>query len=256
MKALVFVLVLANALFFAYTQGHFGRPENPDAGRVEQQLNPERIRVVARGEPPAGSETKKEVPAPEKEADAEKPVAEKTAAIETPGVAEKPTATEKPAAIEKPGQNACMLWSELSGSEANRLAGLLGEKFTDFEVVRRATPVEGAGWWVFIPPLPSKAEADKKAGELKRMGVTDYFVVQEAGPNRFAISLGVFSSESGANEHLTNLKAQGVRSARMGARLGKDALQAVEARGPANRLAALAAAAAATLPEIVSRQCK
>lgn len=250
MKALVFVLVLANLLFFAFAEGYFGRPENPDAGRVEQQMNPERIQVVARGEPPGPTNVaKKEQEPPAKESEA----AEKAA----PAV-EKETAAEKPAVAEAPppAPQSCVAWTELTGPEANRLATLAEEKFSDFKLLRRATPVEGAGWWVFIPPLPSKLDAERKAGELKRIGVTDYFIVQEAGPNRFAISLGVFSNEQGANDHLANLKSKGVRSAKVDQRIGKDALQAVEARGPAARQTALVAAAKAALPEIVSQKCK
>lgn len=253
MKALVFILVLANVLFFAYGSGYFGRPDNPDAGRVEQQLNPDRIRVVARGEPP-GAEAKK-APEPAKEAG---DGAEKEAVPEAAAAADKPAApAEKPVAAAVPtGPQSCVVWSELTGLEANRLAGLVEEKFTDFKVERRATPVEGGGWWVFIPPLPSKADAERKAGELKRMGVNDFFIVQEAGPNRFAISLGVFSNEQGANDQLANLKVKGVRSAKVGQRITKDALHAVEARGPAARQAALVAAAKGALPEISSQSCK
>src|SRR3990167_4112623 len=52
-KALVFLLVLANLLFYAFGAGYFGRPDNPDAGRVEQQILPERMRIAARGDAPA-----------------------------------------------------------------------------------------------------------------------------------------------------------------------------------------------------------
>jgi hypothetical protein len=253
MKALVFVLVLANVLFFAYAEGYFGRPDNPDAGRVEQQLNPERIRVVGRGEPPAGEA--KKAPEPAKEpGEAGGEAAGRDAASEPAAAADKTAVSaEKPVPA---GPQSCLVWSELTGPEATRLASLVEEKFTDFKAERRATPVEGGGWWVFIPPLPAKADAERKAGELKRMGVDDFFIVQEAGPNRFAISLGVFSSEQGANDQLSNLKAKGVRSAKVGQRITKDALHAVEARGPAARQAALVAAAKAALPEIASQTCK
>ena len=53
MKAIVFLLVLANVLFYAFTEGYLGRSESPDAGRVEQQVQAERMRIVSRGEVPA-----------------------------------------------------------------------------------------------------------------------------------------------------------------------------------------------------------
>lgn len=232
MKILVFILVLANLLFFAYTEGYFGHPENPDAARVQQQLNADRIHVVGRGEPPAGKAAangKKEEAAAPKEAVAAK---------------------------EAPAPETCVAWSGLSGKDAERLAAVLGDKFGDFKLVKQVLPTEGGSWWVFIPPLPNKAEAEKKAAELKRMSVDDYFVVQEAGPNRFAISLGVFSSEAGAGERLADLKAKGVRSAKSGPRNGKDALHLIEARGAAAREAAMLEAVAAVLPESRSQACK
>ncbi|MGB4673915.1 MAG: hypothetical protein WBH99_08235, partial [Azovibrio sp.] len=48
MRALVFFLILANLLFFAYTQGYLGTAEAPDALRIEQQVHPERLRLLAR----------------------------------------------------------------------------------------------------------------------------------------------------------------------------------------------------------------
>ena len=38
MRALVFLLILANLLFFAWTQGYLGNTANPDALRLQQQL--------------------------------------------------------------------------------------------------------------------------------------------------------------------------------------------------------------------------
>ena len=64
MKALVFLLVLANLLFYAFGAGYFGRPDNPDAGRVEQQVAPERMRIVSRGEAPGAPPVKSEQAAP------------------------------------------------------------------------------------------------------------------------------------------------------------------------------------------------
>lgn len=232
MKAVVFVLVLANLLFFAYAEGYFDRPENPDAERVAQQVKPESIRVVARDEAPplrAGDERRDETTPP--------PAA---------------PAQEKAA----PPDAVCLSWSGLAAKDADRLAALLGERFQDFKLSRQLAPGENATWWVFIPPLPSKADADRKAGELARLGIEDYFVVQEAGPNRFAISLGVFSSEGGAGERLAALKTKGVRSARSGLRSGKGALAAIEVRGPASREAALRQAVSAVLPDIPGKACQ
>lgn len=254
MKALVFLLFLANLLFFAYTEGYFGHTDNPDAARVQQQLNAERIHIMGRGEPPAG---KKEEAAP-KEAAAKE--AEKEAPKEA-GKADKEQVKEpakEPAkeAAKKDARQTCIAWGGLSAKEADRLSSLLGDKFGEFKLAKQTVPAEGGSWWVFIPPLPNKADAEKKASELRKLGVDDYFVVQDAGPNRFAISLGVFSNESGANERLTDLKDKGVRSAKVGARKGKDALHLIEARGAAGRESDMLEAVAKALPDSRSQSCK
>nr|WP_302476158.1 SPOR domain-containing protein [Azonexus fungiphilus] len=113
---------------------------------------------------------------------------------------------------------------------------------------------ESTGWWVHIPPLANKAAADKKAQELKALGVSDYFVVQE-GATRNAISLGIFSSEKGGRERLAELQAQGVRSAKLVPRPDKDGNQQIELRGPADRRAALLAALAEALPKTPPQDC-
>ena len=77
---------------------------------------------------------------------------------------------------------------------------------------------EVAGWWVFISPQGSRQSALKKALELRDLGVDEYFIVQDEGEHRWALSLGIFRSEEAAQARLAALRAQGVRSARVGAR--------------------------------------
>lgn len=247
MRTLVFLLVLANLLFFTYDEGYFGQPDNPDAGRAQQQLNPERIQIMARGEPPAAL-------GPEKEGAV---VAESFAVPgEEPGPAEKTSLPERAAPTEKSAlPDVCVVWNDLSVPETKRLMALLSDKFGDFKLERRTLPSESSGWWVYIPPLPNKADAERKVAELRRLGVTDYFIVQEAGPNRFAVSLGVFSSETSASEHLAGLKAKGLKNVKAGPRLSKPGRQVIEAHGATARQPALVAAAAAALPETAAQAC-
>ncbi|MBC3883870.1 SPOR domain-containing protein [Undibacterium griseum] len=74
---------------------------------------------------------------------------------------------------------------------------------------------ESASHMVFIPSQGSKDGADKKVSELRRIGVTDFFVIQEQGPLHWGISLGVFKTEEAAKQHLANLNNKGVRTARI-----------------------------------------
>jgi hypothetical protein len=80
--------------------------------------------------------------------------------------------------------------------------------------------VDATGYWVHIPPLKSKAEMDKKLGELTTFGIADFSPVQDPNLGRYAISLGIFSTEDAAQGRLATLKEKGVRSAVMEPRAG------------------------------------
>ncbi|MES2036852.1 MAG: SPOR domain-containing protein [Pseudomonadota bacterium] len=88
----------------------------------------------------------------------------------------------------------------------------LGDRQSRINVVDVATHM------VFIPSQGSKEGADKKAGELRRLGITDFYIVQDQSNLRWGISLGVFKTEEAAKLHLNNLSNKGVRSARIGPR--------------------------------------
>ncbi len=206
MRVLVFLLVLANLLFFTWTQGYFGAPPTPDEGRIAQQLKPEKLRIVARGEAPA--------------IEASAPAA--TAVATAPAVPE-----------------ACVAWSNLIGAEADRLAKLASVRAPSTRLIRRIESTTAKAWWVFIPPAAGKAELDRRVAELKQLEVPEYFVIQDAGPNRLAVSLGVFSTEAAAKSHLDSLRAKGLKAARSGPKSGIEQHVAVDLRGPEAELAKL-----------------
>jgi hypothetical protein len=92
-------------------------------------------------------------------------------------------------------------------------------------------PVQEKSYWVMIPPLADKVTADKKAVELKRMGISDFFVVTEAGSYRNAIVLGSFSTEDTAKDLLDRMSKKGVRSARIDIRLRPTDRTQIDVRG-------------------------
>ena len=257
MKVLIFLLVLANLLFYAFSQGIFGQSDNPDAGRLEQQVKPDSIRIVARGDGAKAARTVEAKPAVAEE----KPTGEEKSAAEAGGgVKPGKEGRDKPAEVPKETAEAsvgpiCFAWERLTVPEADRLTALLGDKFAKLKLSRKAVDAEVSGWWVYIPPQVSKPEAEKKASELRGLGVTDYFAIQD-GPNRFAISLGVFSSEKGAQDRLAELKAKGVRSAKMTPRPGKEGSITLEARGSGTVRKALLVAATEVLPKNSAVECK
>lgn len=279
MRVFVFLLVLANLVFLAWTQGYFGQMNSPDAVRLEQQVAPERLKILSReASPLAGSAAEMpnggnsgEGSLPKlAEAAAEKPVAVPGAvvtagkavdstpespvekAVDKPGK-KQATQLPEPAPASKGGAEKCTAWRGLSTADSDAIDAILaGERFSALRRVRQSIP-EKQSWWVFIPPLASKTDAERKAGELRRLGVTDYFVVQEPKTLRHAISLGVFSTEQAADAHLEGLRGKGVRSARVDQRPGGGVI--VEVTGAGNLVDALVDAVRQALPEIRRGTC-
>jgi hypothetical protein len=115
---------------------------------------------------------------------------------------------------------------------------------------------EKAGWWVFIPPQPNRAAAQKKTAELKGIGIDDYFILQDEGGMRWAVSLGVFSSEDAAKARLEALRAKGVRSAQTGERETQVTKIWFQVRGADAALQAKLKGFAQALPGTELRDCQ
>ena len=218
MRILFLLLVAANLVFFAWLQ--FMAPLDPalDPQPMSQQIDPAKLRIVSEREIAQLAAA----PSPAAPAPAAK-LAAKTAPDSKPAPEAKPAAEPKPAAAAKPAPEpqplACIEWGSFSPQDAaraeQRLEPLaLGSRLAQFR------GDENASWWVFIPPQPSRAAAQKKAAELKSLGLgaDEYFVVQENGKLRWSLSLGVFRTEEAARARLEALRARGVRSAQVGRR--------------------------------------
>ncbi|WP_313951163.1 SPOR domain-containing protein [Accumulibacter sp.] len=221
MRIAVFLLLLANLFLFVWTQGYLGAPANPDARRVAQQLLPEKVKIVSRGEE-------------------SRPASKK---VEAENV------------VEKTAAESCQLWSDLTSADAEQIERLLADRFAAFKALRHAAG-EVSAFWVFIPPLASKEEATRKTTELQQLGVQEFFIVPNGGVSPLAISLGSYRSEEAANARLEALRAKGVKSAKVGERKGKSSLNALEIRGPEAQAETLREAIAALLPKASPAACK
>lgn len=203
MRALFLILLLANVVFFAWTRLIAGGGSGADPAPLARQIEPEKLRIVS----------------PEELARLSTPKPAAVAAAPAPAAPIPPAAPAAPTPAPAPLK--CLEWGSFAAADAARAQEAL-EPLALGERVTQRKANETTSWWVFIPaqtraPNPRQA-ALRKAGELKSLGVNDYFVVQEDGPNRWAVSLGVFRSEEAAQARLTSLHAQGVRSARIAPR--------------------------------------
>lgn len=112
---------------------------------------------------------------------------------------------------------ACLEWGAFVGGDTSRAGQALEPLGLGAKLTQRKQQ-DVAGFWVYISPLASRQIATQKAGELKRLGVDEYFVVPDDPKWRNAISLGVFKTEEAAKARLGALRAKGVASAIIGAR--------------------------------------
>ena len=121
---------------------------------------------------------------------------------------------------------------------------------------RNVTGQEISSYMVYIPPQGSKEGADRKAGELKQLGVTNYFIMNDSSPLRWGISLGVFKSENSAQSQLASLNKQGVHSARIAPRYSASKQMAYQFRDLDAATRARLEKIKAQFPEQELRNCK
>ena len=114
-------------------------------------------------------------------------------------------------------KTACLEWGPFGTGEVKPAQSALEGLQPDIAISQREVQTV-VGFWVYIPPLDSRSEVDRKIAELRKLGVEEYYAVESQGPMRNAISLGIFKTEEAANAYLERLREKGVRSARAGSR--------------------------------------
>ncbi len=232
MKKLFLILLLANVVLFAVMQSG-GIVLGDQGGQAQPYLNGELIRLI----PPPQSIPAKSLPAQAQvyvpsTLPAPVSVASVSAPIAVPPVQESasspssspsntpPTKNVDASTVAKSDDLVCLEWGGFSGTGLTQAAAALSALQLGDKLVRRQIEHD-TGFWVYIPPLRSQAAVKRKIGELKELGIKEYFVVQTPGPWLNAISLGVFKTQDSAQSFLGHLRAKGVRSAKVGEHASK-----------------------------------
>jgi hypothetical protein len=185
MKAVFFLLLLLNLGFFVWTQMDPIHASS-EAQLIDQQLNPKAIQLLT---------------------------AEQVAALS----AERAERAARAERAKAPKLTPCLELGAFNPGDLPRVEQVLGALALGPKLSQRRVD-EVANFWVYMPPQANRQTAARKAAELKKIGIEEFFVVQDDSKFRFAISLGVFKSEEAAKAQLEQLRAKGVRSARVGAR--------------------------------------
>ncbi len=191
LKFIFWSLLSINAALFAYGQGYLGnfKGNEHEPARMKNQLNPDKLSVITSAQAHAAA----------------------SAALQA--------AEDAKLALKKPDPIPCTEVGNFPASDAARFElQLAALNLGDHQSRQNITTQDVTSHIVFIPPQGSKEGADKKVGELKDLGVTNYFIMSENTTMRWAISLGVFKSESAAQNLLAALVKQGVHSAKIAPR--------------------------------------
>lgn len=181
LRALILFLLLANGLFYAWSQGllaAYGLAPEPvsEPQRLQQQLHPEMVRVL----PPHGADAL--------------PVA----------VASAPAPAE-------PGPTECLTAGLFDMARGTALAQALSAALPAGAWTLEES-VQPGRWIVYMGRYPNADWVDRKKAELRGMHVR-----YEAPPRGLepGISLGGFDSEAAASRSLGELTQRGVRTARV-----------------------------------------
>ncbi len=121
----------------------------------------------------------------------------------TPSPSEQIINTPEPVAI-------CFEWGIFSDTNLSKAQKALAK--IDLQAsVREQNSEQPKRYWVYSPPAKTAAAAQKKAAELKALGIDDLFIVQEEKWKN-AISFGIFEDELLADKLMQELKAKGVKN--------------------------------------------
>jgi hypothetical protein len=74
--------------------------------------------------------------------------------------------------------------------------------------------VDVDAYMVSVPPLPSRASAESRAGDLRRQGVKEAVVI-DSGKGQFIVALGAFRTEQAALARADELAKQGIKLVRV-----------------------------------------
>ena len=195
LKFVFWALLALNALLLAYGQGYLGTLEGGEREpqRLKNQLATERMVMLGALEARAAAET--------------------AAAPETP---EAPPAEPVPAAAPQVETVACTQVGAFATADARRFETRIARLDLGARAARTGVPFqEITSHLVYLPPNGGKEGAERRVAELKEKGVQNFFVMQGDSPLRWAVSLGVFKTETAAQGLVAALGKQGVRGVRV-----------------------------------------
>ena len=196
LRLAVIVLLLANAGYYAWSQGllkdwGFAPEEQAEPQRMNQQIRPETLQILrvnpSRNAPPASSQ-----------------------AAPAGAAAASSSASSSPSSPSAPEAGECLqagVFDERQAEALNATLAPLPQGSWQLD----PTPIPGR-WMVYMGRFDDLETLDRKRAELRARKVDHD---RAGGTLEYGLSLGRFSSKEAAERELTNLANKGVRTARV-----------------------------------------
>ena len=202
LRLAVIVVLLANAGYYAWTQGFLRQwglapQEQSEPQRMDQQIKPETLQILKVNPGKSAAATSLGPAAPEASPAAPAPAA-------TPSV----SVTEAPAPAPEPRE--CLqagVFDERQAEAIRMAATALPRGSWALE----SAPLPGR-WMVYMGRFDDMEALDKKRTELRSRNVE---FDRAGGSWEYGLSLGRFSTKDAAERELNNLNNKGVRTARV-----------------------------------------
>ena len=196
LRLAVIVLLLANAGYYAWSQGllkdwGFAPEEQAEPQRMNQQIRPETLQILrvnpSRNAPPTSSQ-----------------------AAPAGAAAASSSASSSPSSPSAPEASECLQAGVFDERQAEALRATLAP-LPQGSWQLDPTPIPGR-WMVYMGRFDDLETMDRKRAELRARKVDHD---RAGGTLEYGLSLGRFSSKEAAERELTNLANKGVRTARV-----------------------------------------
>lgn len=231
LRWVIVLLVLANAGYFAWTQGYLNGlgmapVEQREPERLAQQMKPEVLRVLngprqtpstdAPAAPPDPGTATAPATSPAPSATTVAPPQSAAAPVVAPAPAPPaPASAPAPsvAAANDTAPRACWQASGFAEPQAELLRAelaLLGLPTSQWQLTESRS---GARWIVYMGRYENAAQLDRKKAELRGIGI-NFREITAAGMSP-GLALGTYSTEAAAQQALRDAEQAGVRTAKV-----------------------------------------
>jgi len=121
-----------------------------------------------------------------------------------------PVAENPVTVVSEPDITSCYEWGIFNSTNID------DAQTTSAKLLLQTTLIQHSGseakrYWVYLPKLKNTQAAQEKAEELKNLGISDLYILQDAKWKN-AISFGMFEDEALATKLFEEMKAKGVKN--------------------------------------------